>query len=459
MEPDKPILHVFEECGKYYCYDPYPNKIFSISRDHYNEIKKLLSLGKRNYIASLSDIAWESTARDILFFLNSEKYFSGKLFETSEYPDSELIPGLYDKSINDLALQITKNCNFSCRYCQYANDNGITRTHENAIMNEKTAKASVDYLMSHSSDANKVNIAFCGGEPLLNFGLIEIVLRYVDAKYPYKMVTYNLTSNASLLNKEHINLFKKYNLKLMISMDGPESVQNYNRKFRADGEGTYSIVFDKVKQLMKTQKKYFDKNVSFNAVYLNSAQKRDAELFFNELGIIDKVRLVEADLKGIDYIAPNNKFISKTEITDNNEISPDSWYMVREPQMRNDGAIPSIWHHGGPCIPGIRRLFVDTEGIFYPCEKLTEISGLSIGSLTRGIDTDLVLRLMNIGNLTHDKCRSCFAFRFCSICCSHCFDPEKNCLSSEAKAAECDNQKKIADAFLHKFVHKIGISA
>lgn len=29
-------------------------------------------------------------------------------------------------------------------------------------------------------------------------------------------------------------------------------------------------------------------------------------------------------------------------------------------------------HHGGPCIPAVRRLFVDTKGEFFPCERVSE---------------------------------------------------------------------------------------
>ena len=46
-------------------------------------------------------------------------------------------------------------------------------------------------------------------------------------------------------------------------------------------------------------------------------------------------------------------------------------------------------HHGGPCIPAVRRLFVDTKGEFFPCERVSEEdSEMCIGSLDSGFDFD-----------------------------------------------------------------------
>ena len=450
IKVDIPIICPFKDDDKYYCYDPFSNNIIRLSKNHYTEIKKLIAMGKTEYIAN-ADNTWGSPARDIVFLLNTNKYFREQLFQVSIYPDMELISGLYDRSIHDLALQITRNCNFTCRYCQYATKNGISRTHENANMSDEIAQKAVDFLMKHSGDANQVNIAFCGGEPLLNFNLIHRIMQYIKEKYTFRLVTYNLTSNVSLLKEEHVDIFEKNGLQLMVSFDGPETVQNYNRKFRANGEGTYSIVMKNVMQLMRKHRKYFEKNVSFNAVYLNESQKEYAEQFFRDLGILNKVRLVGADLNGIDYQISNRDSSGSPHEIENRRNT--EWYIDREKKIKNRRSVPSRWHHDGPCIPGIRRLFVDTNGNFFPCEKSMETSGLSIGSLDSGIDIKSALKLLNIGALTSEECKRCFAFRFCSICCSHCVDSENNCLSSTCKFTECENQKRIAIAFLHEFVH------
>ena len=70
---DIPIIYPFKDDGKYYCYDPFSNNIIRLSKNHYTEIKKLIAMGKTEYIAS-ADNTWGSPARDIVFLLNTNKF-------------------------------------------------------------------------------------------------------------------------------------------------------------------------------------------------------------------------------------------------------------------------------------------------------------------------------------------------------------------------------------------------
>ena len=49
---------------------------------------------------------------------------------------------------------------------------------------------------------------------------------------------------------------------------------------------------------------------------------------------------------------------------------------------------------------------------------------------------------MNIGLLTEDNCRECWAIRFCSMCVCHCVDQEHGKISKELKLKTCQEQKK-----------------
>ena len=51
--------------------------------------------------------------------------------------------------------------------------------------------------------------------------------------------------------------------------------------------------------------------------------------------------------------------------------------------------LPDEFAPSGPCIPGKRRLFVDVNGSFFPCERVNEQSDLmKIGSISEGFDAD-----------------------------------------------------------------------
>ena len=431
--------------------------LFSFTEDQYLESLKLTSMGIDDYLRYALN-SENVAAHDISFLLTSGKYFCSELFSESLYPDSEVIPFLFERGLNNIILQVTRDCNFSCRYCQYASNGGISRKHENKHMNFDIAKQTIDFFMEHSTDAYRVNIGFYGGEPLLNIKLIKKIFEYIDKTYPFKLVTYHTTINASLLNDFIIKLLSKYKVNIMLSFDGPESVKNYNRKYRDSGKGSFQSVWHNIDKLKNNYKKYFIDCVTFHAVSLNDEQKKLAELFFEENSIPrSKYKIVFADLSGIDYKshhfysdftyeAIHNKSIENidTEPYDN---------MLKCFNIKYK--IPPMCQHSGPCIPGISRLFVDTEGKLYICEKAVENNGLYIGSVQKGIDISLAYKLLNIGKLTQSECKSCYAFRFCSICAAGCIDSAKKCITAEKKIIECKNQRKMTLDFLYAYVESM----
>ena len=75
-------------------------------------------------------------------------------------------------------------------------------------------------------------------------------------------------------------------------------------------------------------------------------------------------------------------------------------------------------HHGGPCIPGGKRLFINAFGEMFPCERVAEQSEvMKIGNLDSGFDMDKVRNLLNVGKVTEEECKNCWAINYCSLCC------------------------------------------
>ncbi len=70
-----------------------------------------------------------------------------------------------------------------------------------------------------------------------------------------------------------------------------------------------------------------------------------------------------------------------------------------------------------PCLPGKARLFVDYKGDFFPCERVNETSScMHLGNLDTGFDMGNTNSILNIGKLTKDECKNCWAFILCTIC-------------------------------------------
>jgi hypothetical protein len=112
------------------------------------------------------------------------------------------------QDISSLTLVLTERCNFSCHYCPQ-------RRGKNTLKIEDI-HAFLDFLQPRL--AKEVWLGFYGGEPLLAWPLIEKTVAHVRKSRKSKFL-FTLTTNGSLLKKEHILFLKKNRFDLVLSYD------------------------------------------------------------------------------------------------------------------------------------------------------------------------------------------------------------------------------------------------
>jgi len=146
----------------------------------------------------------------------------------------------------NIALFLTQTCNLRCVYCY---GQGGEYGHQ-GVMTWDTARAAVDWLMDNSLDAEQVHIGFFGGEPLLNFPLLQQVVSYAKAQAATrgKRVAFNMTTNATRLTDKIIAYLKAEDINPLISCDGPPALQDRQRPFK-NGRGSYQRLFANVQKL------------------------------------------------------------------------------------------------------------------------------------------------------------------------------------------------------------------
>lgn len=423
--PETPIIKLFVCKNKYYFYDTYSNCIFNVTKEQFIELEQLYNIGVGSYIGLHKN---EKDYNDIISLID-KGLLRNDIVKSIKHIETDYVKHMLKRHISDICLQVTKQCNFKCRYCLYTNEHGLERTHENINMKWNVAKRALDYLYYHSCDSEQIGISFYGGEPFINFNLIKKVVEYSNSLFYSKPIEYRVTTNGSLLSDDVIEFIVKNEFNLAISFDGDEPIQNKHRKFGSTGTGTFETVFRNIMKIKQKSKNYFNRNVSFISVFFDDENQEEVLRFFENNGIAkDMVLLEDAALGGVDYIPI---------ISNKTKTSSSYGYNLFANLYANKGVIPPVWHHNGPCIPGIKKLFVDTEGVLYPCEKIVEHNCLSIGDLSNGINIDRVIAFMNIAKLSEDECRTCWAMRFCDICVASCNDVNNNCVSSEQKRLAC----------------------
>lgn len=217
-------FHVIKSQGKSIVYLPRSKAFVAVN----NEIGKSLSL----YEKTSSDECSTKCKKIVSDFY--EKI-------VSKLP---LATHIFSKNIDNITMMMATDCNMRCTYC-YANH--CTYNMKRALMDIETAKKAIDVIFRFFPDINFIR--FFGGEPLLNFMTIKKICEYVGEKYNANII-YSLESNGTILNKEIINVLKRYNINLTISLDGPQKYHDAHRVY-PNKKGTYKDVIKNVKILRK----------------------------------------------------------------------------------------------------------------------------------------------------------------------------------------------------------------
>lgn len=149
--------------------------------------------------------------------------------------------------VTSLELCVTQTCNLRCVYCfgrggEYG---------QQGIMTAEAAGRAVDWLLERSGNAERVQIRFFGGEPFLNFPVMQVAVAHARerSRETGRRVSFVVTTNASLLDDEHIAFLRDHDFRVAVSFDGPEQVQNANRPFR-NGAGSYDVVARNISRLL-----------------------------------------------------------------------------------------------------------------------------------------------------------------------------------------------------------------
>lgn len=121
---------------------------------------------------------------------------------------------------------VTLRCEHSCPYCQVSRQSTDRSRYD---MSEETAQRALRIALD--SPSGRIKIEFQGGEPLLNFSLIEKIVISAKAAAPAarKQLDFVIASNLALLTDEHLAFCKAHGVLLSTSLDGPADLHNKNR--------------------------------------------------------------------------------------------------------------------------------------------------------------------------------------------------------------------------------------
>lgn len=333
------------------------------------------------------------------------------------YSKDELIC-MFTSRVKSVTLAVTEQCNLRCKYCGYM-PKYIDDNYQLKEMSKETAIKAIDFLMENSDESELCNISFYGGEPLLKLDLIEECIEYVKNKYPFKKPFYNITTNAVLLDDKVTDFLIENDIRLNISFDGPkESLDKYRVDFNECS--SFERVYKNILRLYNKNPEFFKKNVVYNVVLFNGVSKELYESIDN---------LWKSDVNMISLME-TEYFKKERDESDNNKseekIDMKSYDFAFKNMLKgmkkyynsfNSTSCGNIILPGGFCIPGVRNDFVTAEGKIIVCEKVDESKEIfDIGNVYSGVDINKVEKLIDETLRSVEKCKCCWAAKFCKIC-------------------------------------------
>jgi uncharacterized protein len=143
-------------------------------------------------------------------------------------------------------LHITDHCNLRCDYCYLP--------HDKINMSLEIGKASIDSIFRSALKYNykKVKIKFAGGEATLYLTLVTQLQQYAKTLSQQYAIEFDgvILSNGTALTHKAIQTILDAELRLMVSLDGIDEIQNRSRIYTS-GKSTVHKVKENIEKCLR----------------------------------------------------------------------------------------------------------------------------------------------------------------------------------------------------------------
>lgn len=422
-------FYFFRKGTNYFIFNTDNLSLFKIDSLAYQIFLKIKKGNKIEDVLQKYEIDNFKESTEILFKENSKK--SGFIGESKNILDR-------------LVLNISNDCNLSCRYCYATNG---TYNQDKSLMEEKVAIKTIDYFYNVYDEVN--TIQFFGGEPLLNPEIIKKICTHIRSKYDNHEISrlpiFAIVTNGTIISPKILKILSAYDIRMTISMDGPELIHDYLR-----GNGTFKKI---VRNLQAFKSKNIDIGVECTFTNYHLVNNLDIsnlmDFFYKELGLhlthIPYVAVSKENALNINKDNLKKAYFNAIESSLVNLNNKN--YKIESYTLRLLRAIVFKKSIGVYCPAGVTTLSVSCKGDIYPCFMFTGNKEFLIGNIFENkISSSRVSEVKKIleeKGKCKPKCNNCWAKSLCFGCIG-------NDLISGSGSNEnhCDFNKAIIKFFL-----------
>ncbi|RPH33138.1 MAG: SPASM domain-containing protein [Bacteroidales bacterium] len=315
--------------------------------------------------------------------------------------------------LNKIDLYISSDCQLKCKYC-FDRDSALKRQN----MTLQTAKDSIDFLFKNSGESTNLHVCFFGGEPTIKHEIISQTIRYANQKAlaGNKYIHYSITTNGLNLKDDVLDLIVSHKINTVISIDGDEITQMYNRPGK-DNQNYYKELISNITNaqqkgvnisaratISKNSKNrvfenfIFLENLGFNEIHMEPAFGNTNGIFIDSIEDVESIKLELGKIE--DYV--------KNKITSNENRS--SFQLLTEPLS----IILNKTKLTHSCHIAANYVAIDWDGSIYLCHRMISNDKYYLGKISSDFDFNKLhnyRQILNVNNRA--KCSICWVRNIC----------------------------------------------
>jgi uncharacterized protein len=323
--------------------------------------------------------------------------------------------------VRSLSLAVAQKCNLACSYC-YAQEGSFGSEPKN--MEHAAAIRAVDLLFQEAKPGESVNLAFLGGEPLVNRALIrECTERAVAmGRRTEVRVSFSITTNGTLLTAEDGRFFEQHGFAVTVSMDGVGEAHDRQRPFRG-GQGSYARIIENAAPLLAMQSRMqVSARVTVTPGNLRLRETLDhlLNLGFHSVGFSPMLHAPsgrgEMDAGALSEMLA--QMIECGEEFERRSVRGERYAFANAATAIRE--LHKGTHRPYPCGAGGGYFGVAADGGLYACHRFVEDSARSFGDVWSGVDRERQSQWLEQRHVHFQSpCSGCWARYLCGGGCHH----------------------------------------
>jgi uncharacterized protein len=323
--------------------------------------------------------------------------------------------------VRALSLAIAQSCNLACSYC-YADGGSFGGTARQ--MPVEVALASVEALLRDVPPGDRVNLAFLGGEPLVNRAVLRRCAEHAAARGAARgvRVGFSITTNGTLLTPEDGEFFERHGFAVTVSLDGTASQHDRLRPFK-DGRGSFDRVLERTAPLLAMQRRMqVSARVTVTPANLTLQATLDELLGrgFHSVGFSPLLASSSGsgEMTAYDLAALLDQMMAcgatfERRVADGERYAFQNLVSALEEIHRGS-------HRPYPCGAGGGYFGVSAGGSLYACHRFVEDPSAAMGSVGAGVDPERQRRWLAERHVhRQEPCTTCWARYLCGGGCHH----------------------------------------